>query len=821
MTPRLRAGLAIVVCLSALRGVAATPVETPKPAPGEAAKIEAILPADIPLRADIDERFLHDAARRAAQPTPGKALDGRLAEIADGVSRLEDRFRDVNLTALPTPSLESLDRHWSFYDRQLADWRERLQERTQPFSDDAAGLAHRRAVWMATQNAAGAEALAPALLDRIRFMVAEADRLERAVSAPLGDLIALGRKGNAQQSRVEAGERAVAAAIRFQDRRLWLVDSPPLWASRAELAGAQDVAGDVLAGIGIERAFVEEYAAANAERIGWYALYGVFLLPVLLWLDRRTRRLIADVPDLRDSLSVLTRPISAWLALCLLASIVLEPDAPVLRHNLAWLAALIPALRLLPRQVFERFGSGPYLFAVLYVANGLGFLYYEHALALRLHVLAIGVATLATVGWQLLRSGRTPDDRQDTLVRLAARGLGWLAVIVLFGAAAANVVGNVSLAIMLTSATLDSGCHGLVLIAAAAVLGSVIKLFLSRRHVSRLVYVSRHAGPVLQATGRLIWAAAFIVWLAMTLSVFRVLRPMRSWLHDVLTYEIEAGAVKVTIGGIVLFSVAVYLAMWVARVVRVVLAEDVLPRMSLPRGVDNSISTLSYYALILLGLLAALAVVGFRISELAFIFGALGVGIGFGLQSVVNNFVSGLILMFERPVQPGDVVEVTGTSGVVSEIGIRATTIKTFEGAEVVVPNGTLLSDKLVNWTLSDRSRRIELPVGVAYGSDPRRVIELLQAVVRATPGLLERPEPAVFFMGFGASSLDFSIRGWTSDFDNWVGIRSDLSVRAYDALRAAGIEIPFPQQDLHLRTVSREAAAALAPRPDESELKS
>jgi small-conductance mechanosensitive channel len=191
--------------------------------------------------------------------------------------------------------------------------------------------------------------------------------------------------------------------------------------------------------------------------------------------------------------------------------------------------------------------------------------------------------------------------------------------------------------------------------------------------------------------------------------------------------------------------------------------------------------------------------------------GALGVGIGFGLQNVVNNFVSGLILMFERPIQPGDVVEIGGVSGKVREIGMRATTLSTFEGADVVVPNGMLLNDKLVNWTLSDMDRRIDVNVGVAYGTDPARVLQLLMEVTRSTDGIASEPEPTILFAGFGANSLDFSIRSWTNNFNDWVKIRSELTVRVHDALQDAGIVIPFPQHDLHLRSVSPAAGAALA----------
>jgi small-conductance mechanosensitive channel len=171
-------------------------------------------------------------------------------------------------------------------------------------------------------------------------------------------------------------------------------------------------------------------------------------------------------------------------------------------------------------------------------------------------------------------------------------------------------------------------------------------------------------------------------------------------------------------------------------------------------------------------------------------------------------------------------VEVSGTSGKVREIGMRATTLTTFEGADVVVPNGVLLNEKLINWTLSDMDRRIDVNVGVAYGNDPKRVLELLLEVTRSTPGITDEPAPAILFAGFGTNSLDFAIRSWTNNFGDWVKIRSDLYVRVYEALRAADIEIPYPQHDLHLRTISpaavellsgrRSPAAAAGPVPPE-----
>jgi potassium-dependent mechanosensitive channel len=255
---------------------------------------------------------------------------------------------------------------------------------------------------------------------------------------------------------------------------------------------------------------------------------------------------------------------------------------------------------------------------------------------------------------------------------------------------------------------------------------------------------------------------------------------------------------------------AVWAASYLAKTIRLVLSEDVLPKVSLPRGLGNTISTLTYYAILFLGLLVALAIAGFHIGELAIVFGALGVGIGFGLQDIVKNFVSGLILMFERPIQPGDAVDVAGVSGTVRDIGMRATTLTTADGADVVVPNGMLLADKLTNWTLRSNSRRITISVATAYGVDPKRTLELLVRIAVKVEGIASAPPPVAILTGLGTGALEFNLMAWTTEKTDWVGARSLLNVRVREGLDDAGIEVPLPQRDLHLRSVSSAAAEEL-----------
>jgi small-conductance mechanosensitive channel len=181
---------------------------------------------------------------------------------------------------------------------------------------------------------------------------------------------------------------------------------------------------------------------------------------------------------------------------------------------------------------------------------------------------------------------------------------------------------------------------------------------------------------------------------------------------------------------------------------------------------------------------------------------ALGVGIGFGLQGIVNNFVSGLVLLFERPVRVGDCIEFGGKWAEIKRIGLRATTVQTFEQADVIIPNADLVTNQVTNWTLSNRRVRVNIPVGVAHGSDVSLVMETLMACAKANSNVAETPLPQVLFMKFGESSLDFELRVWVLDVDEMLGATTELHQEIDRSFREAKIEIAFPQRDLHLRNL-------------------
>ena len=279
-----------------------------------------------------------------------------------------------------------------------------------------------------------------------------------------------------------------------------------------------------------------------------------------------------------------------------------------------------------------------------------------------------------------------------------------------------------------------------------------------------------------------------------------------AWWREVLVSGFEIGSVHIVpmrlLTAIVVFAAAMAVVGWLRR--------EALPRLvertGLDRGAREATVTISGYIGVLLAAILALSLAGFDFTNIAIVAGALSVGIGFGLQNIVNNFVSGIILLFERPIRTNDWVIVGGTEGYVRRISIRSTLIETFDRADVIVPNSDLIAGQVTNMTLRDPWGRLVLPIGVAYGSDCERVRECLLAVAEAHPLVLKShhrvSRPKVLFRGFGESSLDFELRCFVSDVDKRLDVLSDLNFAIDKAFREAGIEIPFPQRDLHLRTV-------------------
>ncbi len=396
--------------------------------------------------------------------------------------------------------------------------------------------------------------------------------------------------------------------------------------------------------------------------------------------------------------------------------------------------------------------------------------------------------------------------------RLIRRATGGLAIVGIIAIAVGYAdLGNFIVKTLLLGAAVFGGCYLL-----RGLLRESVGVFMRSSFMRDQMVVRHITRNVLKFWGR-VAVDGFLIIFGAYIIVFwwgGRIEDLSSWTVSALT-GVTIGNVTISVVDIVL-SIVVFVAILMAtRLIRRALTEKVLPHTTLHQSIQHSISAaLGYVGLIVAGA-ASFAALGFDLTNLALIAGALSVGIGFGLQNVVNNFVSGIILLVERPIKVGDWISVAGHEGIVRNINVRAIEMQTFQRAAVIIPNSELLSTPVINWTYKDRLGRVEIKVGVAYGSDTEKVRDILLDCAKVQDGLLAHPKPFVLFQDFGGSSLDFELRCFLRDVEEIFRVASDLRFAIDKAFREAGIEIPFLQTDIHLRDIDRlEAALGGGARP-------
>lgn len=284
---------------------------------------------------------------------------------------------------------------------------------------------------------------------------------------------------------------------------------------------------------------------------------------------------------------------------------------------------------------------------------------------------------------------------------------------------------------------------------------------------------------------------------------------------DFLMLKRKIGSNTFTFVGFFLFIFIIYISTVIAKIISYFLefADEHALKTSRRAKYSSSI-LLVRLSIWVVGFLIAIAASGVPLDKITIIIGALGVGIGFGLQNIVNNVVSGIVMVFEKPIQVGDLIEVGDETGTVRSMGIRASKILTLEGSEVIVPNGDLLSQNLINWTLSNTHKRISLEIGVAYGTDIEKVKEIFKTIVDGNNEVIKLPAPLILLDGFGDSSVDFRVLCWVSDIDNWLTIKSILMSDIFEEFYKQGVKIPFPQRDLHIHFDDKEKVKEIIEKP-------
>lgn len=263
----------------------------------------------------------------------------------------------------------------------------------------------------------------------------------------------------------------------------------------------------------------------------------------------------------------------------------------------------------------------------------------------------------------------------------------------------------------------------------------------------------------------------------------------------------QIGNTELTLWSVVYFIILVFLLFYLTAKIKKWVVYKLLEKSKIDLGVRIAVGTILRYVVLVIGFIIVLQTIGLDLSAVTVLAGALGVGIGFGLQNITNNFVSGIIILFERPIKVGDRIEVGEVSGDVISISMRSTTILTNDNISIIVPNSDFISSKVINWSHNDRNIRFNIIVGVSYNEDPEQIRKILLEVAEENKGILKRPEPDVLFHEYGDSALVFILRVWTGEYISKPDVlKSQLYYAAFKKFKENNIEIPFPQRDLHIK---------------------
>lgn len=779
----------------AMAGVAQQPPNLPdigtmvKPAE----PVEPVLPDFFPLAQVAEQAQNSDQEMEALQADAEgvKVETGVTAQLGKQAKEISARSAETSAILGASPGLDALQSQetvWAEMRRLLSTWQSELAARADLLERRDQRLAKLLDTWQKTLDEAKKAGAMPEVLKRIGAVMDQIQKARTAGQKASSGIVALQTKVSNEDARAREMQVAITQAQSRAMRMLLQPDAPMIWKPDALQRSADVMRMDAGEALPVQWSALGAYLLRQRGALVLHGLIVVAFFLLITWMRRHVGQWAVGDESLRGAAVVFGVPKSTALVLAVLVSGWIYPQPPRIFWAVVGGVALVPTLYVLHHLVAGSLRKLLYGLAGFYLCGVVLNLAAPWPVLSRFLFLGETLAGALFCLW-FLRRATKPDDTSARLWSISLLAVR-LAMTVFGVAFVMNALGYVGLARFLTAGLFKSTYLALVLNAAVSVVDALVGCFLHFRPVAKLRAVQRHRPMLRRRSSRLLRWLAGLWWATSTLDVLSLKRPVFEAIETTLTSNWILGSATLSIGGVVTFLLMVAGAFLLSKILRFVLEEDIYPRVRLARGVPYAISTILHYVILLVGFVLAVAALGYDMTKFTILAGAFGVGLGFGMQNIVNNFVSGLILLFERPVQVGDIIQLETITGVVTHIGIRASIVKVGDGSEVVVPNGKLIADRFTNWTLTDRKRRLEVAVTVAKDADPQRVIEVINGVAADHPLVVQAPAPQTCLTEFVAGGIKFELRVWTNRFEDARPLSSDLSVAVHKALTEQGIAL-------------------------------
>jgi len=804
--PGKRSAILLLVCAGLLCVPGAMALTQTDESPGSQAiernvALEPIPDLDISTRAGTTRTLARNAEVEALPDSRLVQIQRDSLEFKQDIDLLLEQAEELLAESGSTLLLREVEKSALRASDRLNRWMRDVSMRSAARQSSLQALQAERMLWETTETFASHNQLPQALRSQISESLRILQFAERSVRDARDSVLALQADIAQQQAALESVLIRLQREISRRSAAIFQIDSKPLWqAQAATQAKLRNLPAQLAAATAAQWREFSAYVTVESVSLTAWLLLWFGLSALLVFAHRNLGLWIRKDPSLESAATLFKRPLAGAAVIVLVIGNLIDLQAPSAWLNLLNLLLLLCVVYLLLGMLPRKIHLSLYLLVPGFVLFHLVTLVPLGSITQRLAIISLaGIGSGFCLAFlPVLRRGHV--DVSETLSRLMVYGLK-LALLLYAAGMASSFIGNMTLGALLVQGTASAIFTGVVMWVLALLLRVLVQIALVTDFAHQVGVAPEHVGIIRARASSTIAFVAIALWIMFTLRGFELYDPAMAWVMSLLSASFSVGDLSLSLGGGLLFALLIWLSVKLAALTGFAFGELILPRLRLPQGAPHAISRLLRYAVLFIGLLVALSALGFNLSQAAIVAGGLGVGIGFGLQNVVSNFVAGLILLFERPIRVGDIVELGTTGGVVESIGMRATLVRTWRGSEIIVPNSQLISSSVVNWTLMHNRRRIEIEVGVEFSSDPDAVAKLLVETAIDHPGIDKHPQPQCLFTGFGDSTLNFQVRAW-AEAAKCLNLESELRFAIYRNLKQAGVTIPFPQRDLHLRSM-------------------
>ncbi|MDH4092584.1 MAG: mechanosensitive ion channel [Cyclobacteriaceae bacterium] len=645
--------------------------------------------------------------------------------------------------------------------------------------------------WSGVLQKAATDTIFMTLLPQVQEALALTVSAEKKLQYQLSGFLAIQSRINQNQNDISEYSERVENAKSLSFVRLFQRDSISIWSSQKDGSLKQGANVKFFSG-SVTQSVTEsfEYINENASAFIWLLILGLSIYFAMFVLQR-LQKASEDDSDLFSAEGLTIRyPIASAIITILLIAILSLKNRPTLLTEVLLVAFAFPVI------IFslDKAVRNPWIYWVIIIAYMISVILNLISLPIKAHLIllvALNLAASSLLYWMYRNHDRYLTHLRGIVTQhiktLLVPAYLYLSIITLL----LIIIGYRSLAKLMLSGIVGSLYVGPVILLCAHIIISFLQTFSRTAILTNSHIVNRY----LQLSFKLIRLGAWLLWIKGLLSAFEVEQFFVDTATEFWALGGNFGEIHVTIGGVLSTIIIILLSFVISNFIKVLLEEEVFSRLDVPRGVPMAMGVLGKYFVIVLGFFLAVASTGFDLTKMSILAGALGVGVGFGLQNLVSNFVSGMILIFERPILVGDIIEAEGKEGTVSEIGIRSSKMITYAGAEVIIPNASLISNSISNWTLTNRRRRFFIEVRTHGNANPAEVVEVLQHLAASHAKVIKDPAPFVVFEGQQEQTLLFKLYYWQ---DGEILItRGELNVQIYNALRALGVELSIPMIEI------------------------